>query len=479
MRSKRFASLISVFGAAQLTTIAFLVSGIRNVWLATAVGVEGLGANSLSSLLISLFAFSDLGAVLYLRKGASSHNALVGVTKLSLTLKKVSLFSSLVTCLLSLSAGLFLFTSQNYAYAIAFLAGAFVYPIQSAFIFRSTLHSVKGNQIRGSMGSLIASILNFVISIATIKFIGIWVIIIGPASGFFLALVAELILHSRDRMPYSEILKSRIRIVDVGVKREAFKLALSQFLALVISSSDLVLTIFLLGLGAAGEMSFVNNLVVVLAIFPIALSNSLNSKINVTSAQSRSETIDKLAVSQNLLLNVTAILTIVGTASYQLLVSKFLPDYSNSVGWVWILTTATYLYNATFYTSTLTIAMNSQNRVMKAQGIALASQLVFVISLILLNCVSIFTIAISAVVKMFIYLFLHSLEVHRLSAGVLPSPTRVIRTLLPQLSVFFACAYLQPAGQQNFLYLLVGMSLLAYSVQVPKDWKRFKQKFEL
>jgi len=477
MTDRHSSAFSSLFGAAQLSALGFFVSGVRNVWLAVEIGAEGLGANSLSSLLISLFVFSDFGAVLYLRKGSGVNKAPPEMPNLSLVLKKISLLSSIGISLVSLLAGIIYLFIENFAFAAAFVAAAVVYPVQSSFNFRSTIYSAKGDQIRGSVGSLLASLINFAVSIITVDLIGIWVIVLGPASGFFVTLVSEYLMKSRLRMPIHGILKARVRSIRPEVRRESLKLALSQFLALVLSSSDLVYTICFLGLSVAGELSFVNNLVVLLTIFPVTLSNSMNSRISLSSAESKQQTFAKLRSSRSLLLNITAILTIVGTLTFQVVVSKILVDYENTVGWVWILTIAAFLYNSTFYTSTITIAMNAQNIVMKAQVVALVFQFLIVIFLIQFKSLSIFTIAISSLLKMAMYLVVHTVEINRISARELPSLGKTILTLLPNLALLFTCLYFQESRNFSALYTLASFGVLAYLLRTPREWSMFKKDF--
>lgn len=478
MSDKTPSPFVSLFGASQLSVASFIVSGIRNVWLAASIGLEGLGANSLSSLLISLYLFSDFGAALYLRKGASAQEPLLGVTTLSLALKKVSMVSSFASSIISLGIGFFFLYFQNSYLGIAFIAAAIIYPIQCAFTFRITLYSVMGNQIRGAAGMFFASLLNLVVSVLLFSTAGIWIIAIGPAFGFAAMLLADSLFGSKAKMALAQVLKANLRQVSQAIKIESIKLSASQFLALIMSSSETAIVILLLGLGVAGELSFATNLLIVLTIFPIAFSNTLNNRINTQSTQSMHKTLHMLAAGRKLFLEFSLISTIVGVVCYQFAVIQFLPVFSGTIDWIWPIAIATYLYNSTFYTSTLTIAMNAQSKVMGAQLIAIATQVVTVAFMYVHDSLSMFTIVMSTLIKAATYFVLHTLTIWRLSKGELPSLRRAVLPLIPKVGLLLVCATLQTSSDVVYLYAISFLGVIIYSFKLSKSWILYRDSFK-
>ena len=476
MRPKFSPHFVSLFGAAQVSLFSFLISGVRNLWLAVNIGPEGLGVNSISSLLITFFAFSDFGSALYLRKGGSSKYSLAGATPMVLALRRVSILSSLFTSAIAFITGFFLIGGTYSGAGIAFLAAALIYPIQASFTFRANLHSVMGDQMRGALGSVMASSLNFLISIALFRSLGIWVIAAGPAGGFALTLAFEKFGYSRVPLPLKNVLHSSADLFRGQVFLEALRISISQFLAVLLSNSETIIAVLWLALGQVGELSFVNNLLVIIGIFPIVFSNVLSSKIAVQSGDDHkiARTAGSILESKPMFHEALFLISLISTGAFQYVVSEFLPQYVSSFNWLWLLVFAYFLYSSTFYTATFAIALNLQNQIAKIQVTVLALECVSLVLMLKFWQLSLFSLAILALLKSAAYLTLHTLTLRTMSKGVLPGITRMVRDLSPKIFVFATLVTVNIATPGWPLYLVITLCAILSAMKLRRAWDRYK-----
>jgi hypothetical protein len=466
----------SLAGSAHLTYAAFAFSAMRNLYLAHGLGPELLAVNSMSTQLLTLVAFLDLGAVLALkqeiprtREGTHERSNVI------LRTRYLTYLSYVYTALAMSLLGVINWRQGNSHWGLAFLATAVIAPVQGTIMFRSAVYNASHKQVRGSLGMFIASLTNLVITPALFHEIGPWVIVLCPAFSFLVAFSVDNRLSDSARYSIRKVVKFRFREIPIDARKRMLLLAGSQLLAISVVNTEAYYSFGLLSAHDAGKLGLVINLLVVLTVFPIMLSTLISPLINhhmraLAQVQIRRYLLD----ANSLLLSILSCLTLFGTVLFQGLINIALPGYEGAIPSMWILVFATYLYCSTFYASTYAMSHDQQPKVVKAQVIALSVQLMLIVTLVHEHRLTLVTLALTALAKMTIYQFIHSHYMHKISSGELLSPLNMFtKSLVSGLFLGLGCL-----ASFSDRYVLLGICLLGQlmvtCIQLPSAWKAFK-----
>ena len=411
--------------------------------LAKLLGPDLFAVNSLSSQLLMVLAFLDLGAMISLRRSLprTAGDELARLQLLCVT-RKVSLLSYFAGTLIMLFAGIWGHISGHGQWSLAFLAAGTILPIQGTVTFRSAIYTADNKQVRATSLLLLAAMVNVTVTLACFDILHEGVIVLGPAAGFGVALLADSFTRGATKLPFSLVTSSNFRWLSRYEYRTMFLLCCSQWTAVALVNLESYFSFVSMSAHDVGCLGLIMNILVVVSIFPISLSNQMSPAINHANRKQNNHVIIKmLKASRRLLLVLMLAVILYGTLAFQFLIEWKLPLYVSVIPTLWIMSISTYLYTVTFYASSYAMSKDKQNEILSIQIFALLIQVAMVIVLVLLDRLTLSLLAWTALAKFVTYHVLQSRALKRISNGQLGQPVSDIVTTLVFALPLVAAAY--------------------------------------
>jgi hypothetical protein len=457
--------------ASQLSYVAFLISGIRNIWLARVLLPEELAANSLSSLLIALGLFMDFGAVYSIKRLNSGYLTEPQRAAPILGNIKNSMVVSLTTFGIILgSTGVVLVSIDQPELSIGFLAAGVILPIQARSNLRNASYIALGKNVRGSAMMLVSVAINFVATIALLPILHELVIIATPVIGYLLGLGTDSMVRGKIRLPKLNLTNGfkSFRIMA----SENMPLSLNQILAFSLVTIESWLAFAFLGLKEAATLGLIANVTVAISVFPITFSNHIQSRIAKDAFGEDLTRVHRLLRHARIfLLDSLAFVSMAGAICMTLLIQFYLPIYQNGVGALWVMVLSTFLYGSTFYTSSYAIVRGVEKRNSRVQLLVLVFVLIASLSLALVGELNLLNLCWLSVCKSLLYIFLNSKVIFQTSSGALVKPTiQLGSTLLRAIPVLISAAGLI-FGLIEMAYAGIAIELVLVSLRLAPSWK--------
>ena len=467
----------NLMAASQMSYLAFIVSGVRNIWLAKVLLPEDLAGNSLSSLLIALGLFMDFGAVYSIRRFIPIERAAGKDSTATLLSIKGSMASALsafggLLCLV----GCVLLLLGKPELSIGFFAGGAILPIQALSNFRNATYVAFGKNTRGATMMLTSVVTNFAATLLLLPLLGKFVIIATPIIGYAVALFIDTKIPGSLLLPRINLIAGAKEFKTLGLKNRS--LAINQVLAFSLVTIEAWISYFFLDLKDAASLGLIANLTAAISVFPITFSNQIQSQIVIDKSGNNSRLHGLLRSSRLFLLESLSFITLSGAVAMTLLIQYFLPAYQYAVLPLWVMALSTFFYGSTFYTSNYAIGMGVEKKVSKVQLLLTLFVLALSMSLASAGALTLLSLCFVCLIKSLLYVYLASQAIYRSSSRTLVRPlAQIITTLLRSIPLLI-CA----VGYFTSLNLLVLLGVVAEAIilsfRIAPTWKAVSQNIK-
>lgn len=434
----------SLLGATQFTFGAFIVAGTRNLLLAKLLGPELLAINSLSTQLLTLLGFLDLGAVLALKRSLPRTHGDAILRRDVLDVTRKATFSAYVAgCILMFVLTAVTYVNKNSHWTLAFLAACLILPLQGTVAFRSAVYVADSKQIRGSFLYFLSAVINFIATITAFPRLHENVIILGPVTGFVVAIICDNFMKDTPQVPVKRVVTVSFSTLSKSEYRSMFVICISQLVAVTLVNAEAYFSFLFMTARDAGCLGLIINLLVAISIFPIALSNQMSPLVNHKNRLNHQRRIhDALLASRDLLLLVMFPVVFLGTYVMQRLIEWKLPMFNQGLVALWVMSIATYVYTVSFFGSTYAMSKDKQREILIAQILAITFQAISVLVLFKFGRLSLETLAITTLLKFVVYQIAYARALGQMSLGELGGKFDYLVKISTAVMFLFVGAYL-------------------------------------
>ena len=466
-----------LFASSNVSYLSFLISGIRNLWLAKLLLPQDLASNSLSSLIITLCLFMDFGAVMSIKrivpKLGNDHSL---VSRELAQVKKLMLTPVAFCSILSALVGITLLHLGSDTYALGFLAGAAILPLQSVSNFRSASYVALGKSNRSANLMLLTVASNFMATLALEPILNKWVIVVTPIMGYAISLLVDYQVTGGIVLFQSGWF-SKPSEVRLQAKKNVF-LFTSQILAFLMVTIESWLSYPFLGMKEVASLGLLMNLIAAISIYPVMFSNQIQSKIVPEEIKNINSSIYSLMRRSRLFLAITlSLVCTLGCLGMTAIILNLLPQYSVAIFPMWLFVISAYFYGNTFYSSNYPIVIGIERKISRNQifsvGIAVS------LSLVLFFCgvLDLATLGAISVIKALIFSHLTTRTLFIYSSKTLSKPTSTLIQNLGFATPLAVCACGFQTNSAIIVFVGVIFELVVCSLLLPREWKAFSKEF--
>lgn len=462
--------------ASQISYAAFLISGIRNIWLAKVLLPEHLAANTLSSLLIALGLFMDFGAVYSLKRVNPSDlsNRQTKVHVLG-NIKNSMVVSLTLFGIVLGSTGIALILLGKPELSIGFLAGGAILPIQALSNLRNASYVALGKNVRGSSVMLVSVAINFVATLALLPILNELVIVATPIIGYLVALGIDSMVRGSLGLPKANLVLGFKSFRNLASANRS--LSHIQILAFALVTIESWLAFAFLSLKDAATLGLIANVTVAISVFPITFSNHIQSRIAIENAgESLKRVHGLLKHSRIFLLDSLAFVSMVGAIGMTLLIHFYLPIYKDGLIALWVMVLSTFFYGSTFYTSSYAIVRGVEKKSSTVQLGTLAFVIITSTSLALVGQLNLITLCWISVSKSILYMYLNSKVIFHTSSSVLVRPLIQLGSTLLRATPILITVSALTFGSIEFIYVGLIIELVITAVRAFPAWKRVRRE---
>lgn len=470
-------SLGSIHGLAVLGLVNFAIIGIRNLALSKLLGPNGYGVNSLSSQILSFLAFLDLGAVALLQREVPRNSDDKSRIEEVLTdIRRITIRSYLVSTVGLVVVFILLNLLDDPQWNIAIIAALIIFPVQNTMVFKMAVLNATHQQSRALKVLTSSSLINFILTFILYSWLGIWIILVAPCLGFLFSQL--LFKNSIPNLPLWKIIRNRKKYR----KREIFfgikSIFGSNLAAYALQNIDFYVALFSQSQKSIGFLGFALNLLTLVPVLPIIISNKMSPILNDKSGHY--SMLSKLKLIRNMRDSVSYA---VGFATFfaagfgTLLVTYSFTNYTSALSIIWIFGISFSIYTSTFYTSTFALLIDRQSEILRIQLTSVLAQSSILLMVVIFYHIDLNMIAYLSVVRSIIYFEL----MRQFVKEHLSNSSEILHLFRLKIGIYLvpliSCELLVVEGSRYLMSIALGLGLLYYLIQFRNKWITFNRTF--